>query len=269
MKIKANGINISYALEGKGPCLILIHGFSDNMTMWFKQVPRFARQYTVLAYDVRGHGQTETPQGEFSMALLAEDLNGLMAVLGIEKACIVGYSMGGRIALQFAMAHPEKVTGIVFANSGIMGADAQPSAEEMEALMERRQQMMAIFQSGDIETIAEMMTERSMSPGFKKKAPEIFNRYKSVKKQNDPAHYLGIMQAMTLSTGQPPDLSQLHCPALIIAGEQDNFMAVSVANAMKKAIRNSKVVVLPTGHAAAIEAPDDFNKAVLDFMAQL
>jgi len=65
---------------------------------------------------------------------------------------------------------------------------------------------------------------------------------------------------------EPPDLGQLACPALIIAGEQDGFMATGVAESMKKEIKNATAVILPTGHAAAIEAPDDFNSAVLDFM---
>ena len=200
------------------------------------------------------------------MALFADDLNGLMTELKIEKACVLGYSMGGRIALQFALMHPDKITGIVFANSGIMSAQTQPSEKEMAEMMERRQQMMTAFESGDIETIAEMMTERSMSPGFKDKAPDVFRRYKSVKTQNNPAHYQGIMQAMMAGMSEPPDLGQLACPALIIAGEQDGFMATGVAESMKKEIKNATAVILPTGHAAAIEAPDDFNSAVLDFM---
>jgi len=269
MKIKANGISINYALNGQGPCLVLIHGFSDNMTMWFNQVPVFSKRYQVLTYDVRGHGHTETPKGNFSMDLFAEDLNGLMTELKIEKACVLGYSMGGRIGLEFALKYPQKITGIVFANSGVAAPDAQPSPKEMEEMMKRRQEMMAIFESGNIETISEVMTERSMSPGFKEKAPDIFNRYKLLKMQNNPANYQGIMQAMASGMTSPPDLTKLTCPALIIAGEHDGFMAVSAVESMKKAIKNATAVIFPTGHAAAIEAPEDFNKAVLDFMAKL
>ena len=66
MKINANGINMNYELSGEGKCLVLIHGFTDNLTMWYNQVSDFSKQYRVLTYDVRGHCQTETPKGELS-----------------------------------------------------------------------------------------------------------------------------------------------------------------------------------------------------------
>lgn len=269
MKIKANGIEVNYELSGQGPCLVLIHGFSDNLTMWYNQVSVFTEKYQVLTYDVRGHGKTETPKGDFSMDLFAADLHALMGELDIDKACVLGYSMGGRIGLQFALKYPENITGLVFANSGVPGPDIQPTPEQITEMMERRQQMMDMIETGDIEAIADTMAEGSLSPGFRDKEPAVFQKYKDVKLQNDPGPYLPIMQAMTAAMANPPDLSQLKCPALIIAGEHDGFMATGVADSMEKAISDATVTMLPTGHAAAVEAPDDFNRAVLDFMKRL
>lgn len=269
MKVKAGGINMNYELSGEGACLVLIHGFSDNLTMWYNQVPEFTKQFQVLTYDVRGHGQTETPEGEFSMDLFADDLHALLGALNIERACVLGYSMGGRIGLQFALKYSEMVTGLVFANSGVMLPDIQPSPEQIAEMMERREQMMDLIETDDIEAIADAMAERSLSPGFKDKEPATFQRYKEVKLQNNPKPYLPIMQAMTEAMANPPDLTQLRCPALIIAGEHDSFMAVDVASSMEKAIKDATVKILPTGHAAAIEAPEEFNKAVLGFMNSL
>jgi pimeloyl-ACP methyl ester carboxylesterase len=107
MKIKANGIEMSYALCGKGKYLVLIHGFTDNLNMWYNQVPEFSKQYQVLTYDVRGFGQTEKTQGPHSMDLFADDLQGLLKALGLRSACVLGYSMGGRIALEFCMKYPQ------------------------------------------------------------------------------------------------------------------------------------------------------------------
>ncbi len=236
MKIHANGINMSYELTGEGKCLVLIHGFSDNRTMWYNQVPEFSKQYQVLTYDVRGHGQTETPGGEFSMGLFADDLEALLRVLNIERACVLGYSMGGRIGLEFALKYPEKITGLVFANSGIMGSDVQITEEEMKEMMERREQMMALFKTGDIEVIADAMAERSLSPDLKDTRPEVFLKYKEVKLQNDPRHYLSIMEGMMAAMATPPDLSQLKCPVLIIAGEHDGFMTLDIVKSMENAI---------------------------------
>ncbi|MBW2092643.1 MAG: alpha/beta hydrolase [Deltaproteobacteria bacterium] len=269
MKVKAGGIEINYELSGEGDALVLIHGFSDNLTMWYNQVPVFSEKHKVLTCDVRGHGLTETPEGDYSMDLFADDLYALMEALEIKKACVLGYSMGGRIGLEFALKYPEMTTGLVFANSGIIGPDIQPTPEQVAEMMERRQQMVDLIQTGDIEAIADAMAERSLSSGFRDKVPAVFERYKEVKLKNDPKHYLPLMQAMTQAMANPPDLTQLKCPALIIAGEHDSFMAVDVAKSMEKSIKDATVCILPTGHAAAVEAPEAFNRAVLDFMSKL
>ena len=269
MNITANGIQINYELNGKGNSMVLIHGFSDNLTMWFNQTTELSKNYQVLAYDVRGHGQTQTPGLEFSMDLFADDLKELLKALKIEKACVLGYSMGGRIALQFALKNPDMVSGIVFANSGIIGPDFQIPAEQAKEMMERRQQMMDVFNTGDINLIADLMAERSLSPGLKEKNSELFNKYKNVKLKNDPEFYSAIMDAMMQSMTSPPDLSKLRCPALIIAGEYDGFMSIDVAKYMEKTIKDSETVIFPTGHASAIEVPELFNKAVLNFLKKL
>ena len=269
MKLRAGWIEINHELSGEGTCLALIHGFTDNLTMWYNQLPVFSEQLRVLTCDVRGHGETQTPDSDFSMELLADDLHALLETLGIERTCLLGYSMGGRIALQFALEHPEMTAGLVFANSGVMGSDAQPTQEEMAEMAERREQMLELFETGDIEAIADAMTERSVSPGFRDRDPAAFQKYKDVKLQNDPGHYLAIMRAMVQAAADPPDLRRLECPVLIIAGERDGFMSVDVARSMERAIRNVTVTMLPTGHAAAIEAPEAFNRAVLDFAGRL
>jgi pimeloyl-ACP methyl ester carboxylesterase len=269
MKIQSNGIEINYELSGQGDCLVLIHGFSDNLTMWYNQLPDFSKQYKILSYDVRGHGQTETPEGNYSMELFADDLYALLKDLDIDKACVLGYSMGGRIGLNFALKHPEMTTGLVFANSGVMGSDIEISTEELKQMEEQRTQMIGILESGDIETIAEVMAQFSMSPGFSEKKPDIFQEYKSVKLKNDPHHYAPIMQALMSAMGNPPDLSQLKCPALVIAGEHDGFMSLDVAKSMEAAIPDATISIFPTGHASAIETPAAFNQAVLDFMERL
>jgi len=266
VKLEAGGIEVSYELSGKGASLVLIHGFTDNSTMWYNQVPVFSERFKVLAYDVRGHGKTKTPEGGFSMELFADDVHALLRALGIEKACMLGYSMGGRIALQFALEYPEMTTGLVFANSGVMGPDVEPTEEKVAELAERRKQMVEMFETGQIEVIADGMAVRSFSPGFRDEDPVAFQKYKDVKLQNDPRHYLAIMQAMVQAVTNPPDLRRLECPGLIIAGDRDSFMTVDEAKSMERAISDVTVTILPTGHAAAIEAPQAFNQAVLDFM---
>jgi len=269
MKVKAGGIETYYELSGKGTCVVLIHGLGDNLTMWYNQVPVFAEQFQVLTYDVRGHGKTEAPENDFSMKRFAGDLHNLLQALDIEKACIIGYSMGGRIGLQFALEHPEMTTGLVVANSWVMSPDIQLTPEQMAAIKEQWKQMMALLRTGEIEIIADTMAERAFSPGFKDKEPAVFQRYKEIKMRNSPTDYLQIMQGSPEDMANPPDLKKLKCPTLIIAGEYDAITSVDIAQSMARAINKVTIKILPTGHASAIEAPEAFNQAVLDFMKNL
>ena len=269
MKVNANGININYESTGSGKCLVLIHGFSDNLTMWPEQVRELSKNYRILTYDVRGHGETETPEGDFSMELFADDLEALLRTLDIDQACVLGYSMGGRIALTLALKYPEKVNGLVMANSGIMDPNVQPSEEEMAEMTQRREQMAKMFESGDINLIAEAMAENSLSPGLKEKDPALFEKYKAVKLRNNLQYYQAIMQGMMTAMSDPPDLGQVKCPVLIIAGEHDAFMALDAVKSMEERFKDSTSVIFPTGHASAIEVPDQFNKAVSEFMERL
>ena len=262
MKIRAKGIEMNYELSGEGECLVLIHGFSDNMNMWYNQVPELAKQCRVLTYDVRGFGQTERTRDRYSMELFADDLYELLRALDVKSACVLGYSMGGRIALEFALNHPEFMRGLIFANSGMGGA---PSPE----MEERRTMMMGVLEMGDIEIISEIMTVASFSPGFEERNPAAFRRYKDIKMQNDPSAYREIAQMMIEALAGAPDWSRLKCPVLIIAGERDGLMETGVAELMKDSISDAVLEKLPTGHAAAIETPEEFNQLVLDFMKGL
>jgi pimeloyl-ACP methyl ester carboxylesterase len=261
MKVRANGIAINYELVGRGECLTLIHGAGDNLHMWYNQVPLLSRQYRVLTYDVRGFGETEFSEAQVDMALLAEDLHQLLRALDIEKAIVLGYSMGGRIALQLALAQPQMMKALILANSGVGAAPPPPDAEE------RRRRLVGLLEGGDLETVSEMMTTSSFSPGLKERDPEKFEAYKSVKLRNDPQAFSRLWGV--LMTASPPDLSRLACPVLVIAGSQDAFMPLEGARATAAAIPNSRLEILPTGHAAAIEAPEDFNRIAIDFLSGL
>jgi pimeloyl-ACP methyl ester carboxylesterase len=119
MKVKANGISMNYQIKGKGTNLVLIHGAGDNLNMWYHQVPVFSKSYRVITYDIRGSGKTERPEGEYSISLFTEDAYQLMKAIRVDEAYFLGYSMGGRIALELALNHPELVKALVLANSSV------------------------------------------------------------------------------------------------------------------------------------------------------
>jgi 3-oxoadipate enol-lactonase len=281
MKIKANNINMNYDTKGKGENLVLIHGAGDNLNMWYHQVPVFSKSYCVITYDVRGSGKTDSPKGDYSISLLAEDLCELVKAIAFvnlmsvdsmeqmmkaqkpeEAQCfLLGYSMGGRIALEAAINHPQMVKALVLANSGV-GLAPPPAPDAAE----RRQALLELLNKGDMKKVTEMMTTSAFSPGFRSKNPSEFDKYMKVKLQNKADGLVRIMQTLGSAT-TPPDLSKVKCPVLIIVGENDAYMGVEQGKQAHEAIAGSKLVILPTGHASAIEAPDRFNSAVLEFLS--
>lgn len=266
MKIKTGKITTNYELTGEGECIVLIHGFSDNLKMWYNQVPKLSEKYKVLVYDVRGHGQTESDDSRFSIDIFADDLYELTNALKIEKLHVLGFSMGGRIGLSFALKHPEKVTCLILANSGIPGPSLHLSEQQLRELSEKQKLLRKLLETGNIEAISGIMTEYSFSPGMRDRMPEVFHKFKTLKMDNDPRHYVAIMQVIIDNMENPPDLTQLNCPAFIIAGEQDSFMSLDVAKSMEIAMPDAHIEYLPTGHAAALEMPDRFNHAVIEFL---
>lgn len=259
MKVRANGIVINYETVGDGDCLVLIHGAGDNLRMWYEQTPVFSRHYRVLAYDVRGFGETECPQSDVDMPLLAADLRELLRSLDVESAFLLGYSTGGRIALRFAVDQPQTARALVLANSNTGLGTPSPEAQE------RRQRLMDALERGDLETVAEEMTASSFSPGLKERNSALFERYKQIKLANDAACFARVWKAM--AQARPPDLGRLSCPVLLIAGEHDAFAPLESMRQTQAAIPGSRLEALPAGHASALEAPEQFNNVVLDFLA--
>ncbi len=261
MKIKANGISMNYEIEGKGENLVLIHGAGENLNMWYHQLPVFSKSYRVIAYDVRGAGKTESPEGEYSISLFAEDVYQLMNAIGVQDACFLGYSMGGRIALELALNHPELVKALVLASSPIGLTPPSPRSEPQQ-----RGPMPEISSKEDMKAFAERMATTAFSPGFESKNPAEVERYINIKLQNQPEGISRMMRSLG-GIASRPDLSKVKCPVLIIVGENDPLVGVEPGRQTHEALANSKLVTMPTGHAAPMELPEEFNAAVLEFLS--
>ncbi|MBU2546767.1 MAG: alpha/beta hydrolase [Proteobacteria bacterium] len=268
MHIDIGEISFHYQLAGQGPGLVLIHGFSDNLGMWYEQIPEFSKRCQVLAYDFRGHGRTRSPEGRISMDMHADDLAALLEALGMERPVVAGYSMGGRIALEFALKHPRAVAGLVMANMGVAGRNYQMSGQQAELTGRHIKMVLRLCETGDVAAIAEELVSKSLSREFQVDRPDVSRRYRDLKMENDPKHYTAVMEAMLETMASPPDLSRVACPVLLIAGEYDPFMNPEILDEMERKMA-AELKILPSGHASAIEAPEAFNRAVLDFVERV
>ena len=137
--ITANGIGQCYEVLGPegAPWVTLVHGSGDNRNAWWLQVPALADTFRVLTYDVRGHGDTETPESDsLGQMTFVDDLAALLDGLGIERTALIGYSMGGGIVRNFAATHPDRVWGVVMSNGGRL--DAPPPRVKRRPKRRRR-----------------------------------------------------------------------------------------------------------------------------------
>jgi 3-oxoadipate enol-lactonase len=262
MKINANGISMNYEINGKGESLVLIHGAGGNLNMWYHQVPAFSKSYRVITYDVRGAGETESPKMGYSVSLFVEDVYGLMKAIRVKEAYFVGYSMGGRIALELTINYPKVVKALILANSALR--PARPSPETVEGW----HTILDLLDKGDIKKVAEIIAMGAFTPGFKSENPIEFERYMNVVLRNKPDGLARIMRSL-FTPAASPDLSKVKCPVLLIIGANDLNVGVEQGRKVHEAIAGSKLVILPAGHATALELPDKFNSAVIEFLSGL
>ncbi len=274
-RFRIKDLIMNFDVEGTGENIVMLHGMGDNSKMWWNQEGPITLDYRIIYFDMVGHGQTDRPKTAFTIPQLAEyayelylmaksqitaDLEVPSDMAWMMKPYYwLGYSWGGRIATEVTINHPDIVKGLIIANSNPI--PSQPSPEALK----RREEMLALLRKNDIKKYAEMATEAAFSPNFKQKNPKAYDQYLKVKQSNKPDGVLRAMEGSIAST-QKPDLSQIKCPVLIIVGEFDKNMGPEQGKQLQAAIAGSKLVVLPTGHAAAIEAPDQFNQAVKDFI---
>ena len=125
-----NDIDIYFEIHGSGPPLVLIMGLRRNAEWWYRQIPELSKHFTIIAFDNRGAGRSDKPEMEYSIRLFADDTAGLMNFLGIPKAHILGISMGGYIAQELAINHPDKVNGLILGCTSCGGRRAVIMSEE-------------------------------------------------------------------------------------------------------------------------------------------
>lgn len=263
MRVKVNSFSINHKLTGKGDCLTLIHGLAENLTVWKYQVPALARHYQVLAYDVRGHGKSDVGEGDCSAKDLAHDLSLLLDALKIKDTFIVGFSMGGVIALQFALDYPQRTKGmVVLSSSSECNAQAAKWYEERAALAE----------SQGLGAVAEGDAERCFTPEFRARNPEVLAEYREFRSRTSPQGYARVARAMSELYPHPltPELGKIKCPALIMVGEQDQAAPPGGSVIMHRRIPGSQLrIVKGWGHQVLLESPQKLNSAVLDFLTSL
>ncbi|HZF24163.1 MAG TPA: 3-oxoadipate enol-lactonase [Burkholderiales bacterium] len=259
MKVNSNGIGINYAVEGKGPWVVLSHSLACNHSMWDEQADALKRHYRVLRFDTRGHGGSDAPDGAYTLDMLAEDLLGLLDSLSIEETHFVGLSMGGMIGMTFALAHPDRFRSLVLCDtSSRIPAEATPVWEG---------RIKTAAEQG-MEPLVEPTLQRWFTEAFYKSNKAMMKRVGQMIRTTRPAGYIGCCHAIP-NINLTDRLGAISCPVQVIVGEQDVGTPVAMSRAIHDAIPGSKLVIIPSAsHLSNLEQPELFNKALLSFLSK-
>jgi pimeloyl-ACP methyl ester carboxylesterase len=261
MKTEINGINIHYHDEGEGLPVIFIHAFALNQTMWQEQVAALKNQYRCITLDLRGFAHSGVVE-QTSINQMASDVRQLMQALAIDKAVLVGLSMGGYIAFAFYRQFKEAVQALVF-------ADTRATADTDEARANRRRSAEKALREGAT-AIADETTPKLLGDTTLATNPDLVKRVHSIQAANSPVGIAAAQNAMAERADATDLLSQIHCPTLVIVGSEDKLTPPAEAEVIQQGIRNAKLMVIEnSGHLSNMETPAKFNKILQEFLQTL
>lgn len=269
-----NGIKICYEVKGKGEPVFLIHGFGSKKESWLPQFGPLSEHFKVIRFDNRGSGGSDRPDEPYTMELFADDLNGLMEYLKIEKAHIVGQSVGGMIAQHFAVKYPDRVDKLVLINTTAKFPEDKSGLKVyMDGQIARyharlKDPVKAFFDSAP--SSYTLKFRKIMKDNPKKKFYGLFSANDLIKNSTfRPATPQDIKnQAHALGTHNIIDrLHEIKCETLIICASNDRQMPKSLNQQIHKRIANSKFVVIEkAGHGSPKEKAPEINKNIIDFL---
>jgi pimeloyl-ACP methyl ester carboxylesterase len=262
--IDIDGGKLYYQTAGQGKALVLVHtGFADSR-MWDEQWNEFAKHYRVIRFDMRGFGRSTRLSGPVARR---RELYQVLETLGVDRAALLGCSLGGEVILDLALEHPEMVSALIAVSTVPGGWEFQGAPPQ--TLM----QMMAAVQQGDLALASELQNQLWIDGPFREPGQvdaRLRRRAAELNRITLEHGTWGAAVASPLDPLQPPAarrLDEIHVPALIVAGALDNPEILRAAEVMAAGIRGAGKTIIPDcAHLPNMEKPARFNSAVLDFL---
>jgi len=255
--LRVNGSRIYYEDAGAGECLILIHGFACDTRVWDDQFDAFAKTHRVIRYDLPAFGRSDPPTGSYSTL---DDLDLMMGALGVETAWIVGLSVGGGLAVEFALAYPDRVRGLVLASTTLRRF---PYSDDYIQLF------LSYRRTARREGLAAAKRNLLSSPLLKRLSdnPALVQRAKAIVGNYNGFHWLHPDPHRVFYPPAIERLAEITVPTQVIVGQHDLADLHGVADRLAAGIPHAETIVMPgAGHMVNVENPEQFNHAVLDFV---
>jgi 2-hydroxy-6-oxonona-2,4-dienedioate hydrolase len=267
---EVNGTSLYYEVAGEGHPLVLNHGGLVDHHLWDGQFDAFAQHFKVIRYDIRGFGASGMLSKGMEPYSMERDLHSLLQFLGIEKTYVLGLSLGGTLAIDFTLQYPEMVDALITVGSGLSGFEwGEPDQE----LMAKFAAMDEAFKSGDIARSVEISLQLWTDGPYRTPQqvdPQVRERVRAMTTHNYERGDDEDVQPQEMEPPAAGRLSEIHVPMLIIAGGQDTEAILKIADTLEKSIAGAKKVVIPgTAHHPNMEKPQEFNRAVIEFLEQI
>jgi 3-oxoadipate enol-lactonase len=255
-----NGIELNYKLEGDGEeTIVLINGLADDLETWALQIDDFlGAGYRVLRFDNRGIGASSKPAGPYSSKMFADDAKALVDSLGIREFHLMGVSMGGMIAQEYVLSYPHDLRSVTF---GCTYAAPGPFCSRMFAMWADLAPVLGVpFVMRDVTLWA------FTGAFFEERAADLAEFETAMRYMDQPVHAYLAQLAAIQNHDTTSRLGQIAVPSLVLAGEQDILIPVSLSRRIHEAIPGSEWATTKGGHACVWEHPAEFNQTYLDFV---
>ena len=260
-RARINGVELAYELLGAGAPLVMIHGAQGDQSMFAAMAKEFAAGYRVLTFDQRGSGLSEKPDIPYSMAMFADDTAALMDHLKMSPAHIIGVSMGGMIAQEFALRYPNKVRSLVLGCTTPGGPQSIRAGGGALASAYSTQPMTA-------EERGKALAEAAFTKGYLVKHPEIITSMIEARRSR-PIDTTGFGHRMKAASEHNTydRLEELRCPTLVITGKDDALISWENSRVLAERIKGAEQVILePAGHCFWLEQPEKSRDAIAGFI---
>ncbi|MGI8862836.1 MAG: alpha/beta fold hydrolase [Solirubrobacteraceae bacterium] len=272
-EVSLHGHRVMFTIAGQGPPVVLIHGIAGRAAQWEQIVELLAETNTVLAPDLMGHGESAKPRGDYSLGAHASGIRDLLVGLGIERASIVGHSLGGGIAMQFAYQFPERCERLVLVSSGGLGGDVSPLLRA--ATLPGSEIVLPLLAHPRVLEIASLVPRALGRIGLSTRADltEMARGYQSLSDAEARSAFIHTLRGVIDPTGQRINASDRlylasKMPSLIIWGRRDRIIPVAHAQPTHEGMPGSRLELFDhSGHFPQLDDPLRFARTLQDFFA--
>jgi 3-oxoadipate enol-lactonase len=257
--VEVNGAKLYYETHGQGKPLVLIQGCGGNIAMWESQIEPLSKHFQLILFDNRGTGRSQVTPGDYTIQMLAHDTAELMEHLGIKKAHFLGWSMGGMIAQELAIARPDLV------NKLIIAASASKFPESGTFIFKG---FLDLLRHHQYEPLSRWHMSLCFSHDFFNNSEEVTAALNSLMNPQYPTTIEGFTSQTSalFSYDRRGQLQTIQAPTLVLGAEEDGFFPVNIVRQTAAEINNAEVKFLPGSHLYYIEYPVKFSQAVTDFL---